>query len=414
MNQWEHVNCCKNVACSFFGMANHVHYQFIGQNGLCPECGDIFPIISTSALSAFNQQSNKSYPEILRYCPTCGQGDALIRHGRGPAGAQRWRCSTCNISFTDESTSIKDSPGVQPLAECIAAGGDFKLLGEKRQTLSRAFTHLAFSARSEQVHLPTVTLSGEYSTITFTVEFNGSHNNLYVIATADNKTGRVIAVSTNYVALKSGISPDWWYPSMPAESGFSPILVRKVFDKDRVISRRPFLFDIAYGPANVRANDPGTIVKPVLAAYRHFALVHVLTHHRLLSVHHWLEHECFIYGACLMANRRDIAQQRCNISFVYEEGSLDTKQRLRSETVRSDIVWRDTWNCYSQKNYNLAVCHLTGKINRSSFRQATLKPARAFQDYLFSHPIWPQLTRLAPRNVVHLLEYLAAEYNRGR
>lgn len=414
MNQWEHVNCCKNVECSFFGVINTLHYQFIGKNGFCPECGDIFPLISPSALSAFNQQSNKFYPQILLYCPTCGQSDALIRHGRGPAGAQRWRCRTCNISFTDESTVIKDIPGLQPLAECISAGGDFRLSGEKNQTLSRDLTRLAFSARVEQVHLPIGSLSGEYSTITFTVEFNGSHNKLFVIATADNKTGCVIAVSTNYLPLKNGISPEWWYPSMPAESEVSPILVRKVFDKDRVISRRPFLFDIAYGPANVRSNDPGTIVKPVLAAYRHFALVYALTHHRLLSVHHWLEHECFIYGACLMANRMDIAQQRCGISFVYEEGALDATQRLRSETVRSDIVWRDTWNCYSQKNYNLAVCHLTGKTNRSSFRQATLKPARAFQEYIFRHPIWPQLIRLAPRNVVHLLEYLAAEYNRGR
>ncbi|UJD94215.1 IS1 family transposase [Lelliottia amnigena] len=414
MNQWEHVNCCKNVECSLFGVINTVHYQFIGQNGLCPECGDIFPIISPSALSAFNQQSNKFYPQVLLYCPTCGQGDALIRNGCGLRGAQRWRCRTCNNSFTDESTLMKDISGLQPLTECIAVGGDFTLLGEKSQTLSRHFTRLAFSARVEQVHLPASSLSGEYSTITFTVEFNDSHNKLFVIATADNKTGCVIAISTNYVALKNGISPEWWYPSMPAESGVSPILVRKVFDKDRVISRRPFLFDIAYGPANVRTNDPGTIVKPVLAAYRHFALVHALTDHRLLSVHHWLEHECFIYGACLMANRVDIAQQRCGISFVYEEGSLDATQRLRSETVRSDIVWRDTWNCYSQRNYNLAVCHLTGKTNRSSFRQATLKPARAFQEYLFRHPIWPKLTRLAPRNVVHLLEYLAAEYNRGR
>lgn len=414
MNQWEHVNCCKNVECSFFGVINTLHYQFIGQNGFCPECGDIFPLISPSALSAFNQQSSKFYPQISLYCPTCGQGDALIRHGRGPAGVQRWCCRTCNISFTDESAVIKDISRLQPLAECISAGGDFRLSGEKNQTLSRDLTRLAFSARVEQVHLPIGSLSGEYSTITFTVGFNGSHNKLFVIATADNKTGCVIAVSTNYLPLKNGISPEWWYPSMPAESEVSPILVRKVFDKDRVISRRPFLFDIAYGPANVRSNDPGTIVKPVLAAYRHFALVYALTHHRLLSVHHWLEHECFIYGACLMANRMDIAQQRCGISFVYEEGALDATQRLRSETVRSDIVWRDTWNCYSQKNYNLAVCHLTGKTNRSSFRQATLKPARAFQEYLFRHPIWPQLIRLAPRNVVHLLEYLAAEYNRGR
>jgi len=414
MNQWEHVNCCKNVECSLFGMANILHYKYVGKNGLCPECGGVFPVISPSALHAFNQQSNKGYPGILVYCPTCGQGNALIRHGRGPTGAQRWRCRLCEISFTDDSAGVKGHPGLNPIREIISEGEPFRLFGETNQSLSRDFSRLAFLAKFDQVHLPVISLNGEYSTITFTVRFNGSENRLYVIATADNKTGSVIAISTNYVALKDGISPEWWYPSLPAETGMSPILVRKVFDKDRVMSRRPFFFDVAYGPATTRRNDPGVIVKPVLAAYRHFALVKALTHHRLLSVHHWLEHECFIYGACLMANRDDVMHQRCAMSFVYEEGAVDEKERLRSETVRSDIIWRDTWHCYSQKNYKLAVCHLTGKTTRSSFRQATLKPARAFQEYLFRHPIWPQLTRLAPRNVVHLLEYLAAEYNRGR
>lgn len=84
--------------------------------------------------------------------------------------------------------------------------------------------------------------------------------------------------------------------------------------------RRDTLFDIDYGPAVLHQNDPGMLVKPVLPAYRHFELVRILTDEHSNNVQHYLDHECFILGGCLMANLQHIHQGRCHISFVKERG----------------------------------------------------------------------------------------------
>lgn len=414
MDRWTHINCCKTVGCRFFGVANSPYYQHVGRNCRCPECGYLFPFISPRTLHAFSQQSNQLYSGILLYCPTCGQSGALVRHGQNAHGLQRWRCRACSVSFTHYDRPTAYDPTLNPLREAISAGGSLRLSRGSSQTTGRELARLAFLSRVEQAHWHTASLDVAYSTASFTVGFNGSDNQLYVIVTADNKTGCIIAVSTNYAAAKTGIGVEWLYPSQPREKQVSQGAIRQAFDKDRIISRRPLFFDVAYGSATIKRQDPGAVVKPVMAAYRHFALVYALTHKRVLSVQHWLEHECFLYGACLMAYRREVAAQRSQIGFVYECGTRDETTRLRSDTVVSSIIWRDTWRCYSQHSYELAVCHLTGDAGRLSYRQASLKPARAFHDYLMQHPVWSQLTRLAPRNVVHLLEYLAAEYNRTR
>lgn len=414
MNHWEHINCCKTVGCRFFGVANSPYYQHIGPQCRCPECGYFFPFISPAALSAFSQHSNQQYGGVLLCCPACGLSEALVKHGLSAKGQQRWRCRACGLSFIHYAEPVAYPSKLSALRDAIATGDSFRMAHSESQTIGRSLARLAFLAAVEQVHSPLSTRDAEFSTVTFTVGFNGSENQLYVIVSADNKTGRVIAVSTNYVATHEGIGKTWWYPSLAGEKQPSRDVIRQVFDKDRIISRRPLFFDVAYGPATLKRDDPGAVVKPVLAAYRHFALLHALTDHNVLSVQHWLEHECFLYGACLMANRRDIPSRRSHIGFVYERGTRDETQRLRSDTVVSSIIWRDVWRCYSQRNYQLALCHLTGNPGRSSFRHATLKPARAFQNWLTQHPVWSQLTRLAPRNVTNLLAYLTAEYNRQR
>lgn len=414
MNHWEHINCCKTIGCRFFGVANSPFYIHFGSKCRCPECGYFFPVISPGALSAFSQQTNQHYAGVLTACPRCGQTAALVRHGQTAKGQPRWRCRACGLSFTRYAGPAIWESKLSALRDAIAEGESFRSVHKESQTMSRELARLAFLAGVEQVHFPITALEAEFSTITFTVGYNGGVNQLYVIVTADNATGRVMAVSTNYVATREGISQEWWYPSLPGERGVSKGVIRQIFDKDRVISRRPLFFDVAYGPATLKCHDPGIVVKPVIAAYRHFALLQALTANKLLAVQHWLEHECFLYGACLMANRHDIATRRSHIGFVYERGTRDETRRLRSDKVVSSIIWRDLWRCYSQRNYEMAVCHLTGNHAHSLFRHATLKPARAFQQWLIVHPAWMQLTRLAPRNVVHLLNYLAAEYNRQR
>lgn len=96
--------------------------------------------------------------------------------------------------------------------------------------------------------------------------------------------------------------------------------------------RRDTLFDIDYGRAILHQNDPGMLVKPVLPAYRHFELVRALTEAYSINIQHYLDHECFILGGCLMANLQHIHQGRCHISFVKERGEktthYDTPPRL--------------------------------------------------------------------------------------
>lgn len=412
MTRWEHVNCCKTIGCSLFGVAQSPAWQAAGLNCRCPECGFLFPLISTMALDAYSQQTNRHYSGVMLCCPVCGPKGMLVRHGKSVSQRQRWHCRTCHRSFTHYAGPVVYDSRLLALRDAIADGALLRSVEGRSQVMGRELSRLAFWAGVEQVHSQRVSLDAEFSTVTFRVPFNGSESLLYVIVTAENKTGRVIALSTNYVASREGIPAEWMYFCAPSEKISAQGVVRRIFDKDRTIARRPLYYDISYGPARLKRNDGGAIVKPVLAAYRHFDLVYALTHDRVLSVQHWLEHECFLYGGCLMANRNEVVKQSTRMGFVHEIGTRDVSRRLRSETILSDIIWRDTWHCYSQRGYELAVCYLTGEQGQSSFRHAILKPAGVFQSWLYVHPIWSQLTRLAPRNVVWLLEYLAAEYNR--
>ncbi len=411
MEHWGHINCCKTIGCSFFGVVNSPHYKFKEGNYHCPECSQVFPFISPAALAAFTLHSNKYYPGIFHFCPGCRQSRTLIRHGQSANGHLRWYCRACDFSFTSYKLTAAAEKKSEPLRKAIATGELHSYAEKKTSGIRSDMVHLSFLARLAQAKIRFTSLEASFSTATFTVSYNNSHNQLYVIITADNNTGCIIAVTTNYLPEKHSVPSEWWYAHTIAEQFRSNNIITNIFDKDRMISRRSVLFNISYGPATLKRNDPGAIIKPVLAAYRHFDIVHTLTHRHILYAYHWLEHECFLYGACLMANLRDVLDKRTQISFVYEYGVPDRSKRLQSQIINSDIIWNDVWRCYSQKGYELALCHLTAVNNKPLYHLATLNPARRFHHYLTNHPVYPQLIRLTPGNIGHLLEHLIAEYN---
>ncbi|MDI5303873.1 hypothetical protein MJN76_31920, partial [Salmonella enterica subsp. enterica serovar Anatum] len=47
-----------------------------------------------------------------------------------------------------------------------------------------------------------------------------------------------------------------------------------------------------------------------------YGIKNMLTDERSLNVQHYLDHECFILGGCMMANMPHVHQGRCHISFV--------------------------------------------------------------------------------------------------
>lgn len=119
------------------------------------------------------------------------------------------------------------------------------------------------------------------------------------------------------------------------------------------------------------------LVKPVLPAYRHFELVSALTDERLLNVHHYLDHECFILGGCLMANLSFIRQGRCHISFVKERGNPPTRWEAPPRLFLSGGIRNNVWRAYSTRDYAMAVFNLTGNKKPGMLRQATLRSASA-------------------------------------
>lgn len=156
------------------------------------------------------------------------------------------------------------------------------------------------------------------------------------------------------------------------------------------------------------------IVKPVLPAYRHFELVRMLTDERSLNVQHYLDHECFILGGCMMANMPHVHQGRCHISFVKERGTTPLQKDIPPRLFLSGGIRNNVWRTFSTRDYAMAVCNLTGNKKITQQRYATLQGATAFINYLYAHPFLAQLNRLSPANVTATLDYLKYEYNQSR
>lgn len=407
------VNACKTFGCPNFGVLNSPLYALRGQNILCQACGFHFPVISAAALNAFKLQVNRSYQGLIWACAHCGKRDGLTRHGYTQSGQQRVRCASCRSTFAWYEHARLPAR-LSSLAGAIRAGQPLReLSGFDSKMTGRDLQQLAFSARLACAATPPFTLETFLATAAFSINFNGSPNRLYVIVTVEKKSDRVIAITTNYAPRSEHISFEYRYSANDEELIVSREPLTRIFAKDRVMKRRALFFDTRYGAARLKINDAGVIVKPVLAAYRHFEVVKSLTQNAFLYVQHYIEHECFIYGGCLMANREEVATGHCHIAFVYEKGNRTPQQPFRSQIITSRLIWNDVWRCFSQPDYQMAVCSLTGQQRSSELRQATLQPAQRFIDFILRHPFYPQLVRLSPANVSAVLEFLAAEYNQG-
>lgn len=101
------------------------------------------------------------------------------------------------------------------------------------------------------------------------------------------------------------------------------------------------------------------LVKPVLPAYRHFELVQALTDERSLNVQHYLDHECFILGGCMMANFSYLRQGAAIFRLCVKE-ALRRPNAISSAVVLSGGIRNNVWRTFSTRDYAMAVCNLTG------------------------------------------------------
>lgn len=406
------VNCCKTLGCKNFGILVSPDYLMQGKDVLCRACGFLFPVISSTSLNLFRQSANRSWKGLIKQCPNCG-GRLLKKYGFSRLGECRIYCCYCHKTFI-MSKRQKNDHRQALLSSLIREGTPLAVirtsLGLDSTGLSRELSKLSRSANQHECLWAFSSLDITLSTRAFYVCFNGGKSRLYVLVTAEEQSGNVVAISTNYSAQP--VEKEYQYTSHYEERFPAGTLAQLVKRKESLTMRRDTLFDIDYGQANLYKNDPGMLVKPVLPAYRHFELVRALTDERSLNVQHYIDHECFILGGCMMANLAYVQQGRSHIAFVRERGTQPPQRDIPPRLFMSGGIRNNTWRTFSTRDYAMAVCNLTGNKKSSAQRYATLNSATSFIQYLDEHPFFSQLNRLSPANVTTTLEYLKHEYNK--
>ncbi|EOY4491093.1 cytoplasmic protein [Salmonella enterica subsp. enterica serovar Infantis] len=408
------VDCCKTPGCKNLGVLNSPDYVRQGKDVLCRECGFLFPVISAGALNLFRHTVNRGWKGLVKQCPACGS-TSLKKYGFSTQGEHRMACSQCRKTFIVPEKAKSDCRQDE-LATLIEEGTS--LAGIRSQLkldstgLNWALFKLSRNANLAERCQQFPAFDIALSTRAFRVNYNGGDSSLYVLVTAEEQSGRVVAISSNYSAQP--LDKAWQYQSYYEERLPPGTLAHMVQRKEAITARRETLFDIDYGPASLYKNDSGMIVKPVLPAYRHFELVRMLTDERSLNVQHYLDHECFILGGCMMANMPHVHQGRCHISFVKERGTTPLQKDIPPRLFLSGGIRNNVWRTFSTRDYAMAVCNLTGNKKITQQRYATLQGATAFINYLYAHPFLAQLNRLSPANVTATLDYLKYEYNQSR
>lgn len=406
------VDVCKTPGCKNLGILNSPDYLYQGKEVLCRECGFLFPVISEKALNLFRHTVNRTWKGLVRQCADCGS-TSLKKYGFSSQGERRMYCCHCHKTFI-LSEKPKTDQRQENLASLIQEGTSITEIREMLKLdstgLNRELFKLSRQANLAERYWEFPAFDITLSTRAFRVKFNGGSSYLYVLVTAEELSGRVVAISSNYSALP--VEKEYQYFSNYEERLPPGTLTHMVQRKEVITMRRETLFDVDYGPAVLYKNDPGMIVKPVLPAYRHFELVKMLTDDRSLNVQHYLDHECFILGGCMVANLPHVHQGRCHISFVRERGSMPPHKDIPPRLFLSGGIRNNVWRTFSTRDYAMAVCNLTGNKKVGVLRHATLNSATKFIQYLHTHPFLPHLNRLSPANVTATLDYLKYEYNK--
>lgn len=406
------VDSCKTPGCKNMGVLNSPDYIYQGNNILCRECGFLFPPISAKSLNAFRRTVNQGWKGLIKQCPGCGSF-SLKRYGYSAQGERRMSCRDCGKTLVIPDKA-KISLRQEHLAALIKEGSSLSdirtQLAIDNTTLGRELANLSYRAGLVERGFAFPTFDIVLSTRAFSISFNGGDNRLYVLATAEEASGKVVAISTNYTSQP--VEAEYQYQSQYEERMPPGTLAHLVQRKEMLtMRRRVALFDIDYGPAALHRHERGMLVKPVLPAYRHFELVRMLTDERSLNVQHYLDHECFILGGCMMANLEHVRQGRCHISFVRERGIPPAQRDIPPRLFYSGGIRNNVWRTFSTRDYAMAVCNLTGNKKTSPLRNASLRSASEFIQYIHQHPFLPWLNRMSPANVTAALNHLKYEYN---
>ena len=360
------INACKTFGCRNLGLAASPDYIWpdyrLGYPALhCKACGSYPPLFNAAEFARWAAAYLKhAAREHGFFCPCCYQKET-IHYGHHPGGSQRLQCQYCKKVWTPK----------QP----------------------------------RQVAAPTAICS-----VPLLLPFQGASasQQLYVLISVDAVRGNVLSVSSNFTPHEAGPTLRYRWRGIFPTPASHPQIMERVAMKERQFLQRSQFDEIQYGPAELKRNAKGAILRPVITAHGHFRALKA----RFPAVTtHIIAHECFLRGAVITAWAERFRQRQASLWFVEEERineSCTDVWQLRGKANQG--WWQNQWQLWQQGYNQKMVCPLT-ESQREPASEISLATGHRFLRWLSLQTEFQHSARYSAQRVTQLLQMLADNYN---
>jgi len=404
------LNVCKSWSCPNLGIADTSDYIYpvyrLGYAALeCKKCGGLPPLFNEHEFNFwFTRSLIKRTDTTEHRCPHCFASDA-IGYGKTQIGNTRLQCRRCRKVFTPVKINPRNALLIDNLLSRLN-GGQHDGEASQYRVLEQAAIWC-----SHRLHQLKDKVS-RIATTTHVLSFQGkaADQNLYVVISVDTRSGRIVQITTNYCDWMAGDS--LLYHALPS-SQLAPSFatgIEKVKQRERQFMRRSQFDEIQYGCADLKRNDKGCMIRPVIALHGHFQRMK-----RCFPAvtDHYLSHECVLRGAAITAWSAEVSRRETHLWFVTEDS--DEPASLLNSFSHSGTWrvgwWENVWQRWSQGECHRMIALLTGQREIVSAADISLSSCETFIRWLTAHPWSKDSHRLSARVISAHLVCLAFIFN---
>lgn len=168
--------------------------------------------------------------------------------------------------------------------------------------------------------------------------------------------------------------------------------------------------EIQYGPAHLKRNDCGSIIRPVITLHGHFQS---LKRYYPSVTDHYLAHECVLRGAAITAWADSIKAGSTHLWFI-DESLNRTHSSEASYLFRGTTYigwWKNIWQQWENEENLKMIGLLTGQRNIKDPRGISLSVCLKFEEWLKNHPLLKLTNKLSAGVISLQLHCLVFLYN---
>lgn len=406
------LNVCKSFGCPNLGIPDAPDYVFpvwrLGYPALmCRQCGSLPPLFNEPECEAWFSRFFAGVPDPVGVTCPHGCTGRLIRYGYTRRGRERFQCCDCRKVFSPDIPSLRHEENMRQFLLRLERGGaqnatpDYRLL---RLT----------AAWCEQRVVDDAGKITRIATDVLILPFQGKEGGqqLYVILSADAQTGHIVQITSNYCRWRAGTSLQYAGSIMKETLPADLPAPERVMVREAQFMKRSQFDEIRYGNAVLKQNDPGSIVRPVMALHAHFQRLK----RRFPRVQeHYLSHEIVLRGAAMTAWAQEVTAGQVRLWFVVEDEKKGSLSGSVYHYRGSQYIgwWGNVWQHWQLHGQNKMVGLLTGQTEVERPEDVTLSGCHAFSAWLKNHP-WSGHAEKKSAGVLSLqLICLAGIYNQS-